>query len=137
METLSVAQVMLVSHTLIRTVFMQVPRAAGAVVIAPVVDTLLAALQRELRLLFQGGFLPWRAACECVLPTLHCNTLRCPGHWTTTQHSQMMSALWKLLLCLTAGRARLRSKRAAFYVVLTACIVLAAMFYGTMLLAWA
>jgi hypothetical protein len=41
------------------------------------------------------------------------------------------------LLCVAAERAQLRSKRAAFFVVLTACIVLAASFYGTMLLAWA
>lgn len=57
----------------------KVPRAAGAVVLAPAVDTLLAVLER---------------------------------------------------------RARLRSKRAAFLVIITACITVAAAFYGSMLLAW-
>ena len=49
----------------------------------------------------------------------------------------VVSAIWITPLCCAAGRARLRSKRAAFLVVLTACIMLAATFYGTMLLAWA
>ena len=39
--------------------------------------------------------------------------------------------------CVAAERAQLRSKHAAFLVVLTACILLAAAFYGTVLLAWA
>jgi hypothetical protein len=37
-------------HKLDRRTVLQVPRAAGAIVIAPAVDTLLTALQRELQI---------------------------------------------------------------------------------------